>query len=867
MGETRAHFVEQLVTREWTGIRMADAHSKLHDRLLGALFGFATEEIRPKKNIGDAGRLAIIATGGYGRGLLAPYSDIDLLFLRSAAQPAWGESVVEFVLLMLWDLGLRVGHAARSVPESIRLAAEDMTIRTSLLDARFVCGDRGLADGMHAQFQAEFGRGSGRDFIDAKLAEREARHRKQGESRYLVEPNVKDGKGGLRDLQSLFWIGKYLYRAASPAELANHGVFTRGEHATFREAEAFLWNVRCHLHAVCGRAEERLSFDVQHVVATRLGYGDADLRRRTERFMRDYFLVAKNVGDLTRIFCAALEQQHRKDRPVGLRLLPGFLKPRDPCDDIYMENGRLDAGEDAFRGDPANLIRIFHVSGEKNAEIHPDALRNVNRSLDLITDRLRADESANRLFLETLASRTDPERSLRLMNEAGVLARFVPPFAHAVAQMQFNMYHHYTVDEHLIRTVGQIASLERGDLAKENPLATELIRRAGPRQALYCAAFLHDVGKGLSGDHSDAGGSAAQVLCSRWGLSDDDTATAVWLVRNHLLMSDIAQRRDIADPATVKRFVAEVQSPERLRLLYLLTVADIRAVGPGVWNEWKGRLLRQLYHAADAFMSGGVASAGGMGAAEAKAMLAERLTDWTEERRREAIAHYSDAYWLSFDENALERNARVRADAETAAEGFALRSQIHATRQVCEIVVCARDWPGLFFRLARAIAVCGGSIVEAKAFTSDDGFALDAFSVQDGSSRPFGDARRLGKLRAMLARAIAGENPQSSNAIRRPDLARAAAFKVRPRIRFDNEASATATVAEIEGADRPALLSDIAGALVDLHLSISSAIVATYGEKVVDVFYIRDIFGNKVFQPERLARIEARLSEVIGRGS
>lgn len=865
--EAQAHFVQQLATREWSGLRMAEERCKFHDGLLGALFALAVWQFRPDKDVGHPGRLAIIATGGYGRGLLAPCSDIDLLFLRSAEQSGWGECVVEFVLLMLWDLGLRVGHAARSVAESIRLAAEDMTIRTSLLDSRFVCGDRRLADALHAQFQAEFGRGSGREFIEAKLAEREARHRKQGESRYLVEPNVKDGKGGLRDLQSLFWIGKYLYGAASPADLANHGVFTRDEYATFRDAQEFLWNVRCHLHAVCGRSEERLSFEVQPAVATSLGYGDTDQRRRTERFMRDYFLVAKNVGDLTRIFCAALEQQHRKDRPVPLRLLPGFLKPRGPRDNIYMENGRLDAAEDAFRNDPANLIRIFHASGQNNAEIHPAALRNVKRSLDLITDRLRADKTANRLFLETLSSRTDPERSLRLLNEAGVLALFVPPFAHAVAKMQFNMYHHYTVDEHLIRTVGQLASLERGDLAKEDPLATELIRRAGPREALYCAAFLHDVGKGLSGDHSEAGASAAQELCTRWGLSEDDTATAVWLVRNHLLMSDVAQRRDIADSATVKKFVAVVRSPERLRLLYLLTVADIRAVGPAVWNEWKSRLLGGLYHAADAFMSGGVVAAGGMGVAEAKAALVERLADWADDRRRAAIACYSDAYWLSFDASAIERNARVRAEAESAPEGFALDIRIDATRQMCEITVCARDRSGLFFRLVRAIAACGGSIVEAKAFTSHDGFALDVFSVQDDSSRPFGDARRLDTLRRALARAVAGENPESSHSIRRPGLGRAAAFRVRPRIRFDNEASATATVAEIEGADRPALLSDIAGALVGLQLSVSSAIVATYGEKVVDVFYIRDVFGNKVFQPERLARIEARLTEVIVRGS
>jgi [protein-PII] uridylyltransferase len=429
------------------------------------------------------------------------------------------------------------------------------------------------------------------------------------------------------------------------------------------------------------------------------------------------------------------------------------------------------------------------------------------------------------------------------------------------------MYHHYTVDEHLIRTVGQLASLERGEFAKENPLATELMHRISPREALYCAAFLHDIGKGGCGDHSEAGASAALALCPRWGLSADDTATAAWLVRNHLLMSDTAQRRDIADPETVRRFAAEVQSPERLRLLYLLTVVDIRAVGPGAWNEWKRQLLRELYYAADAHMSGAAAPAGSARAAEARALMAGHVAGWTEERRHDAITRFDEAYWLSFDADALMRNARICAEAIHAPEGFALHSKLDEARQVCEIVVCAPDKTGLFFRLARAIAACGGSIVEAKAFTSDDGIALDAFSVQDGNSRPFGDAKRLGMLRNKLAHAIAGKEPEAPAMIRRPGRARAAAFQVRPRIHFDNEASANATVLEVEGADRPGLLSDIAGAITELHLSVSSAIVATYGEKVVDVFYVRDVFGNKIVRPERRARIEARLIEVLARGS
>ena len=370
--------------------------------------------------------MAVVATGGYGRGELAPGSDIDLLFLRPYKQTSWGESVVEFVLYMLWDLGLKVGHATRSLPECLRLAKQDVTVRTALIEARHITGDRKLYDELRKKFWGEVAQGSGLDFVEAKLAERDERHRRQGASRYLVEPNIKDGKGGLRDLQTLYWIGKYLYHEDNAAALVEHNVFTKTEYKTFQKAEAFLWDVRVRLHYLVGRAEERLSFDVQPRLAAQLGFRDPDPRGAVEAFMKAYFLVAKDVGDLTRIFCAALEEQNRKPKPTLSRLLPGFLKPRSGEEDFFVENGRLNARANAFRHDPVNLVRIFHIADEKSVDVHPDALRTITRSLELITDDLRSDQEANRLFLSILSSHHDPERALRRMNEAGVLGRFVP---------------------------------------------------------------------------------------------------------------------------------------------------------------------------------------------------------------------------------------------------------------------------------------------------------------------------------------------------------------------------------------------------------------------------------------------------------
>jgi [protein-PII] uridylyltransferase len=859
----RTQIGQRITNRSLSGLEAARTLCELHDLLVRILYEFTARHLCRAPNPTDSEHLVIVATGGYGRGLLAPFSDLDLLFLRPFKKTAWTESVIELILLMLWDLGLSIGHAARSLDECMRLARHDMTVRTGLLEARAICGDEALFEQLTSRFRIEIAKGTGADFIAAKLAERDTRHYKQGECRYLVEPNVKDGKGGLRDLQTLYWIANYIYGTGDTAQLLQHGVFTPDEHATFQAAEAFLWNVRCQLHNLAGRAEERLSFDLQPEIANRLEYKGGSPRQSVECFMKDYFLVAKDVGDLTRIVCAALEEQNKKAKPDSVRTLPDLFTPLVERGEIYLENGRLNARQDAFTRDPVNLIRVFHVAASRKADIHPNALRTIKRSLDLVTDKLRNEPAANRLFLEILASRHDPERSLRLMNESGVLAGFLPPFAHAVGRMQFNMYHHYTVDEHLIRAVGTLAAIKRGELASDHPLSSELIHRIKRLEVLYCAVFLHDIGKGLPGNHSKAGAEIAQSLCLRWGLSDADAATVSWLVEHHLLMSDTAQRRDISDTETVRRFVREVQSPELLRMLLVLTTVDIRAVGPGVWNGWKGQLLRELYYEADALMSGVVVSARGERTTSAQKRLLAQLSDLNDCDRDDAIAHFRENYWLAFDASELERNARLRAQLIRGGKNFELQSDVSGVRSVCDVAICAPDRPGLFFMLAGAIAATGGSIVEAKAFTGDDGVALDVFAIQDADGLPFGDAAQIARLRRRIARTLSGELPGGATNVRRPGVSRSTAFDVRPGVNFDNGASAVATVLELEGADRPGLLFEIARALFELRLSISTAMVATYGERAVDVFYVRDRFGNKLAIEEHKTAIEARLLQVL----
>ena len=846
------------------GQAAARAISAIQDVTIQLLCEFATRHIYFASNPTESERIAVVATGGYGRGLLAPGSDIDLLFVCPFKLTSWGERVIEFVLHTLWDLGLKVGHATRSLAECVRLGKQDMTIRTSLLEARYLWGERTLYEDLRKKFWAEIATGSGQDFVQAKLAERDQRHLHHGESRYLVEPNIKDGKGGLRDLQTLYWIGKYLYRVEDADDLVGHGVFSKEEFNTFQKAEAFLWTVRCHLHYLTRRAEERLSFDVQQELAKRLGYIDTSPHRAVERFMRSYFLVAKDIGDLTRIFCSALEEQHRKPAPNLGRYVPGFLKPRSSKDEFFIENGRLSAREGLFREDPINLIKLFHVSDAKALDIHPHTLRTVTRSLDLIDDALRNNPAANRLFLDILTSRRDPERALRRMNEAGVMGRFMPEFGRAVALMQFNMYHHYTVDEHLLFAVGNIARIERGELRQDHPHSTDLIKRVKSREVLYVATLLHDMAKGLPGDHSEVGADQARSVCPRLGLSEADTETVAWLVRQHLVMSDMAQKREVSDPKTVRDFVSIVQTPERLRLLLILTVADIRAVGPGVWNGWKGQLLRDLYLEAETFMSGGDSTpARNTRIGTAKDALAGRIGDLPEAVREKAIGRHYGAYWLAFDAPAHEFHARLVAEAEAKNELLAIGARNYALPGVAELVIYAGDHPGLFSRLAGAISMSGGTIVDAKIFTTSDGFALDVFRVQDAMGGVYGEATRLERLKQTIGKTLAGQVLPRTVFAARPMARRTAAFKIAPKIFFDNEASAVSTVIEIESLDRVGLLYEVTRALFEMGLSISSAIIATYGELAVDTFYVRDGFGHKIIQPARLVAIEARLMKAL----
>ena len=833
------------------------------DQLVRTLFSFAVRHVYRQSNPTAGERLSVIAVGGYGRGEMAPFSDVDLLFLFPYRQTPWGEQVVEYLLYMLWDLGLKVGHAARSTDECMRLGRSDVTIRTGLLEARYLCGDAALYRELRRRFQREIVASTGPDFVEAKLAERDRRHKRFGDSRYVVEPNVKEGKGGLRDLHILFWIGKYAFQVPKVADLVDRGVLTRSEFRRFAKTEEYLWTVRCHLHYLTHRAEERLTFDIQPRIGRCMRYADRPGSLGVERFMKHYYLVAKEVGDLTRIFCAALEEQFKRRSRFRL---PRLGQRRERLAGFVIEGGRIDVvDDDLFRRDPVSLIRLFHHSDRHEVDVHPRVLRLVTRSLHLIDTSLREDPEANRLFLEILTSRRDPETTLRRMNEAGVFGRFVPDFGRIIAQMQHDMYHTYTVDEHTIRAIGMLARIERGSLEEDLPLSNEIIHKIQSRPVLFLAVLLHDIAKGRGGDHSEIGADIAFELGPRLGLSDAETETVAWLVRHHLVMSSTAFKRDIQDPKTVSDFAALVQSPERLKLLLVLTVADIRAVGPAVWNGWKGQLLRDLYHRTEEVLSGGLSEErADERVAAAQAALRSRLSDWSDDEYEAYLARGHSSYWLSADAEALSRHAVLVRCADSAGQRLALDFRPDSFHAVTEVTIYTQDHHGLFALMAGAIAMSGANIVEAKIFTTNDGMALDTFWVQGPAGGPLEEARALAKLKSTVERTLAGMIDPGRALARQIGISgRTRVFQVTPRVIVDNTASHVFTVIEVNARDRRGLLYDVTRAIADLGLSIATARVATYGESAVDVFYVKDVFGLKIVHEGKLDRIRTELMAVL----
>ena len=850
---------------ELSGLAAARWLAALMDGLVAAIHAYALAMVPPRDGAAAEPPFALVATGGYGRGVLAPYSDIDLLFLTQDGTGPRAQRLVEFVLYLLWDLGLKVGHATRSIRDCIEEAGRDATVLTALVDARHLAGDRavfGRFQEAFARLRAERGLGP---FLAAKRAERAARHQRYGESPYLVEPHIKEGRGGLRDLQTLYWLARYAFGTQRMPELVGPdspggGLLTEHEARAIRRARNFLWTVRFHLHYVAGRAEERLTFDLQPVVGARMGYTPHGRQDGVERFMKHLFLTVRDVLRLSRVLEPAIERAalgppaRRREgdaalAAAGLAFADGKLVAAPPNRD--------------FSREPILMLRILKAARDRKLEIHPLAIRAMIRHAHHAA-RLRGDPEANAIFLDLLTGR-DAVSSLRMMNLTGFLSRFLPDWARIVGLMQFDTYHIFTVDAHTIETIGVLQQLERGELAEVAPVASEIIGHVQSRRALYVAALLHDIAKGRGGDHSELGARIAQEVCPQLGLSPEETETVSWLVLHHLVLSQTAFKRDIEDPKTILDFADLVQSPERLRLLLCLTVADMRAVSSKVWNGWKATLLREVYWRVAEVLAGGLSvPERDVRVARAKEAAAAMLAGWPEQDVQSFLGLGYPGYWLSFDAETHARHAGLIREAETTKAPLTVRTRVLESRAVTEVTVYAADHPGLFSRIAGALAVAGASIVDARIHTLTNGMALDTFWVQDAAGGAFDQPHRLARLSVLIEQSLSGRLrlAEEIRKVRR-EPARLRAVTVPPRVVFDNHASNTHTVIEVNARDRPGLLHDVTAAISAEGLQIASAHITTYGVRAVDVFYVKDVFGLKVENERRLASLRRAIEAAL----
>ncbi len=877
--ETRAVAVRQIAAARQAanakleeGFRLAPrkarelirAQAWLTDRIVETVLAVASDLLHPLPNPTTSEQICVVAVGGYGRAEMAPFSDVDLLFLTPYKVTPWAESVVESMLYILWDLKLKVGHSTRTAKDCLRLAREDITIRTALLERRFIAGEESLAKDLRNKLWSELFRKTGPEFIEAKLAERADRHKRQGGQRYVLEPNVKEGKGGLRDLQTLYWIGKYLHEVQSASGLVAAGLLTKDEYETFARAENFLWTVRCHLHYITARAMDQLTFDLQVEVATRMGYTDTSGRRAVEIFMQHYFRHATRVGELTRIFLTQLEARHAKSEPA----LIGFFRRRKKLKHGMVEvQGRIDFAPGVnLKSEPLSLLRIFEEGLRTGMLLHPAAMRLIAANLSLIDDKMRGDKEAIRIFLDLLLRHGNPERALRRMNELGVLSAFIPEFEAIVAMMQFNLYHHYTVDEHTIQCISTLAQIERGELVEELPVASGILKEGVNRKVLFVALLLHDIGKGRPEDHSILGAQIARRVAPRLGLNAEECDTVEWLVRYHLLMSDMAQKRDLSDPRTLRDFAKLVKTRKRLDLLCVLTVCDIRGVGPGTWNNWKAMLLRQLYRETAAALEGGLETLNRENRADAaKKLLRERLKDWDAKEIRAETARHYPPYWQGLATETQVVFANLLRDIKDTE----IRIDLHpdSDRDATRAAFALADHPGIFSRLAGALALVGANVVDARTYTSKDGYATAVFWIQDAEGSPY-EASRLPRLRSMIGKILGGE-VLAREALKDRDKVkkREREFRFPTHIIFDNEGSEIYTIIEVDTRDRPGLLYDLTRTLAANNIYIASAVIATFGAQVVDSFYVKDMFGLKLHTKSKQEALEKRLRQAIVDGA
>jgi [protein-PII] uridylyltransferase len=857
--DTHLALRQMILHNRQMGIEVAGLLSQKIDSIIQIIFARHFNAINHKD-------IAIIAVGGYGRGLLAPFSDIDLCLVVTKMTNNIDNAIRSF-LYDMWDLKLKLGYST-GTPEDIITSCQDMTKRTALLERRFLCGNIDIFNTLSEQFKilqdtTVF------EFTKAKLTERNHRHQQTGQSRYLVEPDLKNSKGGLRDIHVMMWIGKYIYKTDNPQDFIEHGILSQKDLDLIQKSERLFWAIRFLLHLEIGRGHEKINFDVQKQLADMLGYRNAGGLSGVERFMRHYFLAARQVGTITRIFTLALEAKNYFPSNFKDTLKSLWQRFNFADSDFCLKDNRLCFKKHiSLDINPEKAVSIFKFSDAYQIAIHPETMRFIRANVHHFNDNFRKLSEPYLIFREILCRAKNIESVLRQMSEVGLLGRLIPDFGKIICLMQFNMYHHYTVDEHLIRCVGIIHKIANGHLKTEHPLASDIINRLDMKDILFLSVFIHDMAKGRQEDHSEQGEEIINWLAPKMGFTQAETEIAKWLVLYHLRMSDVSQRRDLSDPVVYKDFAEFVLSSERLKLLLCLTVADIRGVGPGVWNGYKGELLRTLYNNTQEILQGGYISDNRTGRVESKKQDFIKTLETNEYAVVQPIINrLPDSFWLGTDIKTqmscihlIEKLSHQHKDTD-------IKITPDEFTAVTEIIIYTQDYSGLFTSLSGALATSGVTIYDAKLFTDNNGFALDIFRIQDIHGKAVTDKEHLKRIKKRVFETINQQkidfSMEKQNIKTLSLSATRAVYTDMANVTVDNQGSNNATLIEVTAMNRNYLLYDIATTLYALRVSVASAHINTYGETAVDVFYIKNRFGLKITDTSFLAKIKQSILATI----
>ena len=841
------------------GYAFAQEKSRQTDQFIVSLTDYTIKTVF--SDVTDDDPFDLIATGGYGRQELSPYSDIDLLFLIPEATTKRNFQIqqrVEFILYVLWDLGFKVGYAVRQVDQCLRAAKETLSVCTSLLESRLLWGKGRLYNTLQTRYQRSIVKHNS-NFFFQKLEETQERHQRMQSSLSMLEPDIKHSQGGLRDCQVLLWWAKFYYRITSLDQLGT--VFYPQEIRLFLDSYRFLWTVRCHLHFICGRAQERLEMSLQESIADKMRYASRGQNTSVKRLIKRYYWAAKNIAYLTSLLSATLEIDLQKN-VSRYNFWRVFSRSMEETGFRAQGKWLLNTSETQFQNDPKDIIKLFILLQKKEYALHPTLVRNLSRSLGWIT-ALRQDPEANQLFLTLFNHRYNPEPCLRYMNQTSVLRRFIPEFGRIVAQMPYDLYHHYTVDEHTLRALGILYRVKHrlSDLPNIEKVAQEI--SSHPR-VLYLALLFHDLAKDRSSDHAADGALIAERLCRRFNLPQDETDAISWLVGSHLFLSHMAFKRDLNDMQTILSVSSRVgNSIERLNLLYLMTAVDIQAVSPHQWTTWRAALLETLYNRVKTFLSGDLTSQDQERRETIQNQLRQSLIDWSWREIERFISLFPKDYWLSFSlPRHLLHAAILRAEWQrpsTAEPFYVFKREDDPYHSLTRITVYAPKTDHTFALLTGLMTIVGANIIHLNCFTIGS-MMLFVFEIQDGETGGcFQNLKKIARLSVLF------EEMREDTFSFLHHLETALPLKQSPipiQVEIDQKASQESTVIEVRGMDRLGFLYGIARALtLETDLQISWAKVATFGNRAYDVFYVQDRYGDKIVEPARLAPIVQTLEK------